>query len=387
MLIPVRKAGMHVNRCLRTVLTGTAVPAEIILMDCTASPGALEPVRREFPRVRIFDFGMNPGRAHAVNTGIHITRTPYVMTLSPRLVVGKHCVERLCRALDEDGKLMSVQARILSAEGPARTCGAGWKLSLGTYFGTDPVIRGNRAEACAAPDGRDECTKADTVRIVRGRDAEAPYVKRSKITAAQMEAAVYRMEYIEVTGILDERYYGRLEDLDLGYRGKLCGFHNLYEPRAACRMQAGCAEPEDRSAKESRFYRQLETGNIVYFRYKFGMDSRLANLAANLKTAGDRCLAKVRAAAGMQDAAIVTGKPGKPYNGAAPVDGETGAALERGRMLCFQAEMEYMEREELGMSVTKQTLPEECCLFVREDGPVNVYPLYVGERANNFLNF
>ena len=50
-----------------------------------------------------------------------------------------------------------------------------------------------------------------------------------------MDAAVYRMEYLEVTGILDERYYGWLEDLDLGCRGILCGFNNLYEPQAVCR--------------------------------------------------------------------------------------------------------------------------------------------------------
>ena len=66
------------------------------------APGALEQVRREFPQVRVFDFGMNPGRAHAVNTGIHLTRTPYVMTFSPGLAAGRHCIERLCRALDED---------------------------------------------------------------------------------------------------------------------------------------------------------------------------------------------------------------------------------------------------------------------------------------------
>ena len=318
LILPVRRAGRQVERCLRSICAGTVVP-EILVMDCTAEPGALERVKREFPGVRYFDFGMNPGRAHAVNTGIHLARTPYVMTFSPELTAGKHCVEMLCRALDEDRDLMSVQAGILSAEDPARILGAGWSLPLGVVLGADPVVRGN--------------------------GARAPYGKRAGITAAQMEAAVYRMEHLEVTGILDERYYGRLEDLDLGLRGILCGFRHLYEPRAVCREIGRAIEDAGtEGASKSRFYRQLEIGNMIYFRYKFGLDSRLRSQA--------------RAVLGRDEAAVT-----------------------RGRMLCFQAEMESMERDELGMSVTKQTLPEECCLGMKQNGPDNVYPLFVGERV------
>lgn len=313
LILPVRRYSAQVIRCLKSILAGTVVP-EILVMDCTAEPGALDQVRKEFPQVRVFGFKMNPGRAHAVNTGIHLARTPYVMTFSPHLEAGKHCIERLCGALEEDGSLMSAQARILSADEPARISGAGWGLTVGAH----PVVRGKGA----------------------GASYISPYAKRARITAAQMDAAVYRMEYLEVTGILDERYYGWLEDLDLGCRGILCGFNNLYEPQAVCREIGGTAE-------ESRFYRQLETGNMIYFRYKFGMGGALEKLSGLFSSP------------------------------------DADAAVQRGRIMCFQAEMECMERDELGMSVTKQTLPEEFCLKVREDGPVNVYPLYLGERVED----
>lgn len=335
LILPVRRYSAQVIRCLKSILAGTVVP-EILVMDCTAEPGALDQVRKEFPQVRVFDFKMNPGRAHAVNTGIHLARTPYVMTFSPHLEAGKHCVERLCGALEEDGSLMSAQARILSADEPARISGAGWGLTVGAH----PVVRGKGA----------------------GASYISPYAKRARITAAQMDAAVYRMEYLEVTGILDERYYGWLEDLDLGCRGILCGFNNLYEPQAVCREIGGTAEKSrDMGARpgtdegsgtdcvpgSSRFYRQLETGNMIYFRYKFGMGGALEKLSGLFSSP------------------------------------DADAAVQRGRIMCFQAEMECMERDELGMSVTKQTLPEEFCLKVREDGPVNVYPLYLGERVED----
>lgn len=309
LIIPVRREADMLIRCLKTVQAGTMVP-EIIVMDCTADVKALDKARKLFRDVRFFDFGMNPGRAHAANTGIHITQTPYVMTLSPRLLVGKHCVEKLCGALEKDSTLFSAQAGILSAEDPSRISGAGWLVDLTA----SPVVRGVGSKA-------------------------SRYRRRAGITAAQMDAAIYRMEYLEATGIFDERFYCRLEDLDLGYRAVTAGFRNAYVPGAVCREMKG--EPD------SSFYRQLERGNLEYFRYKYGLKG-----------------------------------PKAPKGEADP---EIAAALERGRMLCFQAEIEQMEREQMGMTVTKQTLPEEFYMEIQKDGPHGVFPLYLGERSGDSL--
>ena len=115
LLIPVRRDADKLARCIRSVKSGTVVP-RIVVMDCTADPQALRGVREAFPDVRFFDMGMNPGRAHTVNTGIHITQTPYVMTLSPGILAGKHCVERLSAALDV------YEEEPLPADDPAWTC-------------------------------------------------------------------------------------------------------------------------------------------------------------------------------------------------------------------------------------------------------------------------
>ena len=322
LILPVRRAEGSLKRCLRSVMRGPAVP-QIMIMDCTggeeSSEGIWEWVRSEFPQVRIVSFGCNPGRAHAVNTGIHLARTPFVMTLSPRLIVGRHCIERLLNAILEDGRLFSVQAGILSAQDPERLSGAGWNLTLGA----EPVIMGSGAKASA-------------------------YLRRRRITAAQMDAAVYRMEYLEMAGILDERFYSRLEDLDLGYRAELCGVYSICEPSAVCR--------EMEAAAKSAFYDRLEIGNMEYFRYKHGLEP--------LKQRLEPAMQKLRQRFG-RDAE----------------DEGLKEAVERGRMMSFQAEMELMERDELGMSVTKQTLPEEFCMSVRDERLKKFYPLYLGERG------
>jgi len=309
LILPVRKGGAQLRKCLKAITAGTVVP-EIVIMDCTSEKGALDPIRNRFPSVRVFDMGMNPGRAHAVNTGIHITKTPYVCVLAPRILVGRHCIERMLAAMEKNKNLMSVQAKILASEDPERISGAGWNLS------------------------------ADAASFVRGQGAKAfHYRKRAMVLAAQLDACLFRMETLETVGILDERFYSRLEDLDLGYRGCMAGFDNLYEPSAVCR--------EMESERSSDFYRQMEIGNQIYFRYKHGL-----------------------------------GDPGKALRSLLHrKDPGYETAVQRGAMLCFQAEMEMMERTELAMTVTKQTLPEEFCMEVKDEAVRKVFPLYLGERS------
>ena len=320
LLLPVRSADAQVKRCLRSVCAGTVVPKIIVLL-CSGRKEDGEAIRRSFPEAVIFDPGLNPGRAHLLNTGFHISQSPYVMTLTPRLTVGKRCVEALCRTLEEDGGLAAVQAKILSAQDPARILGIGWNFR----WDAEPYIlgAGRRAKACD--------------RSVR-------------IAAPMIEAAMYRMEALEVTGLLDERFYGKLEDADLGYRAGLAGYDMRYVPRAVCREQT--------AERSGAFQRQLEIGNRIYLRYK-------------IRPVWEQTLRRPFEYAGEQLRAL-TGS-GEDAAG-------SEAAVNRGRMLCYHAEMELMERSELEMSVTKLTLPEEFCMAVPDKRVEKVYPLYLGER-------
>lgn len=321
LLIPVRSADTGTRSCIRSALSGTMVP-RIIAIVCSSDASAAESLRNDFPEVTVFDLGMNPGRAHALNTGFHITVTPYAMTLSPRLLVGRHCVERLCRELEEDSSLFSVQAKILSAEDPSRIRGFGWNFRVNG----EPYVSGKGS-------GASSCSR------------------NRLIAAAMSDAAMYRMEALEVTGIFDERFYGKLEDADLGRRAGLAGYRNRFVPGGACKEQT--------AETAGTFARQLETGNRIYLRYK---------ITPQWQQSMSRPFTLIKE--------FVRNKVMRAED-----DPERTAAEERGRMLCFQAEMELMERTELGMTVTKQTLPEEFCMEVRDRKVKKVYPLYLGERA------
>ena len=49
----------------------------------------------------MMELGANTGFCHACNTGIHVTRTEYVMLLNDDTTMAPDCVEKLLEALDE----------------------------------------------------------------------------------------------------------------------------------------------------------------------------------------------------------------------------------------------------------------------------------------------
>ena len=324
LLIPVRSADEKLARCLRSVRAGTLVP-KVIVLDCSTDDQTAEGIRRDEPDITVFRLGMNPGRAHALNTGFHIAVTPYVMTLDPGMKVGKRCVEELYRAIRKDETVFSVQAAILTEEDGIPVKEAGWKLNLA-------------GEPC----------------VMKCKGNAARRIGRIHTTAAcQIEAAMYRAEVLETIGILDERYYGMLEDADLGVRARREGYRNLCVPGAVCVRQE--------SEVQSRFREQLEIGNLEYFRYKNRSRVQLPGHPYLALTQWIRSRKAEREGLGES----------------------REAAIQRGRMMCFQAEMELMEKTELGMSVTKQPLCEEFCMEVKDDNLRKVYPLYLGERADH----
>lgn len=51
-----------------------------------------------------------------------------------------------------------------------------------------------------------------------------------KIFAACGGASIYRKKVFEEIGMFDEKHFAYLEDIDVGYRARIAGYDNLYEP-------------------------------------------------------------------------------------------------------------------------------------------------------------
>lgn len=180
----------------------------ILVVDNGSTDGSLELLRERRsrerqPRIRVEALPENTGFCHAVNLGINRAGTPYVILLNNDTKVRRGFVRALYRAAESRPNAFSVSARMLTWDRPEllddagdRYCVLGWAYARG-----------------------------------KGRPA-ALYGKPCEVFSACGGAAIYRKSVFDEIGLFDEEHFAYLEDLDVGYRAKIYGYHNFYEPSA-----------------------------------------------------------------------------------------------------------------------------------------------------------
>jgi len=73
-------------------------------------------------------------------------------------------------------------------------------------------------------------------------------------------AAIYRRELLLEVGGFDANHFAYLEDVDLGYRARINGYVNMYEPEAVC-LHAGSASS---GSRYNEFKVNLSSRNSIY---------------------------------------------------------------------------------------------------------------------------
>ena len=182
---------------------------EVLIIDNASADGSVEYLEKEWcrksgVRVSLIPMSENTGFCHAVNLGIRKAQSPYVILLNNDTKVKPGFLRGLYDAIREDERIFSVSAKMLMWDKPEliddagdRYCVLGWAYSRG-----------------------------------KGRPA-ADYDKSVPVFSACGGAAIYRRSVFEEIGYFDEEHFAYLEDLDIGYRARIYGYENRYEPKAA----------------------------------------------------------------------------------------------------------------------------------------------------------
>lgn len=179
---------------------------EVLIIDNASVDGSVEYLQKEWcgEGVRLISLPENTGFCHAVNLGIREAKTPYVILLNNDTKAEAGFVRGLYDAIRENEKIFSVSAKMLMWDRPEliddagdHYCVLGWAYSRG-----------------------------------KGRPA-ADYDKSVPVFSACGGAAIYRRSVFEEIGYFDEEHFAYLEDLDIGYRARIYGYENRYEPKAA----------------------------------------------------------------------------------------------------------------------------------------------------------
>lgn len=204
-VIPNYNGSKFLRECLDSALTQAAGTPEyeVLVIDNGSTDGSLALLRDSYPQVRVEALPENTGFCHAVNLGLRLSSAPYVILLNNDTKVKSEFIKNLCYAIESKPEAFSISAKMLMWDNPEllddagdRYCVLGWAFARG-----------------------------------KGKPANQ-YNQPCEIFAACAGAAIYRKKILEEIGYFDEEHFAYMEDLDLGYRARIYGYHSYYEPSA-----------------------------------------------------------------------------------------------------------------------------------------------------------
>ena len=202
-VIPNYNGKKYLIPCIQCLYDNTSVEIQIIVVDNASTDGSIEKSREMFPEVNYIILDQNYGFCRAVNVGIQKSTTPYVILLNNDTEVKKGFVESLLKAVKRSDIVFSVEAKMIQYQNQSLIDSAGtFYNALGWAY-------------------------------ARGKDANVKkYQRQSRVFAACAGAAIYRRSVFDKIGLFDETHFAYLEDVDVGYRARIKGYMNMFEPEA-----------------------------------------------------------------------------------------------------------------------------------------------------------
>jgi GT2 family glycosyltransferase len=189
-------AAADLARCLDSLLdTPPDTPHEIVLVDNASTDGSLDSVHGR-AGVRVLALGENGGFARANNVGIRATSSELILLLNSDTIVPAGAIDGLVAALRQDPRAVAAGPRLIDAEGRP-------ELSFGAMVGPLAEWRQKRLLVAAA---RGEAWAVDEI----DRRTRVP-AWPDWVTGACL---LVRRDAAEAAGLLDERYFMYLEDVD-----------------------------------------------------------------------------------------------------------------------------------------------------------------------------
>ncbi|GFE60329.1 glycosyltransferase family 2 protein [Geobacter sp. AOG2] len=193
----------YLKECLDSLEAQSFRDFETILVDNGSTDGSADHVRSEYPWVRLLELPENAGFAEGNNRGLALARGDYIVTLNNDTKVDPGFLAELVRAVEGDGRVGMVAARMRNFYRPERIDAAGLKIGtngLGYNIGYGEI-----------DDGR-----YDGVPLFGPCGG----------------AALYRRELLDEVGFFDADFFAYYEDFDLAWRARLAGWKALAAPRA-----------------------------------------------------------------------------------------------------------------------------------------------------------
>jgi GT2 family glycosyltransferase len=225
------------ERCLASLHSpAPEIPHEIIVVDNASSDGSVG-VARQWPDVNAIETGANLGFARANNIGIRASRGDVLLLLNGDTVVPPGAVDRLVQEIQRDAEVAVVGPRVVDGEGRA-------ELSFGPMIGPlnelgqKLLVRGHQRRLPIVSGLVERMTK---------RPQDPDWVSGACLLVRRVDA--------EAVGLLDERYFMYVEDVDFCAAIRARGRRIRFTPAVTVVHHRGRSAATARAATDSAYRR------------------------------------------------------------------------------------------------------------------------------------
>lgn len=233
-VIPNYNGEKFLKTCLDSLRTQSYGEFSIIIVDNGSKDNSLK-ILEDYHDIQIIKLSENTGFCGAVNIGIKASCTPLIILLNNDVEVHQEFVKEMVKAMETSNKIFSCSAKLIQFNNRNLMDDAGnFYNALGWAF-----ARG------------------------KGKHIDM-YNEECEIFASCGGAAIYRASIFKEIGYFDEKHFAYLEDIDIGYRAKINGFHNRYAPKAIVyHIGSGTS-----GSKYNEFKVKHSSRNNIYMIYK-----------------------------------------------------------------------------------------------------------------------
>jgi GT2 family glycosyltransferase len=213
--------------CLNSLYRNEGKACELIVVDNGSIDGSAEVVAREFPSVRLIRNDDNPGFAKANNQGLKAATGTYLLLLNSDTVVRPGALDAMATFLDATPEAGAVACKLLNQDGTVQASvheRPGPVLLLFRLLGVSRLVRGDMARRWF---GR-------VFGVVLGKTVGAYFIPYAtggdaiEVQGLSGACLMLRSEAVAQIGLLDERFFMYLEDLDYCLRLRQAGWKLYY---------------------------------------------------------------------------------------------------------------------------------------------------------------
>jgi|APSaa5957512535_1039671.scaffolds.fasta_scaffold39733_1 GT2 family glycosyltransferase len=189
---------------------------EIIVVDNASYDGIKEIVEEKFPQVKFIQSHKNGGFAYGNNLGIKQAQGKYIMIMNPDLAILSDAIDILYKYMEDNIDVALAGPRLINADKSVQsscTTLPDWRL---------PMYR--RTSLGDTKAGRRWLDKY----LMKNLD----HYKNNYVPALFGACLIFRSDALDKVGLLDERYFMYLEDLDWSRRFWQNGYKVAYVGKA-----------------------------------------------------------------------------------------------------------------------------------------------------------